>query len=228
MEIVKKEIVEKVESFNYFGFLCYLLDCDEHVRTILLDRLLAFHDLEKTEISNEEHFEDNRTVLYDLKTIERDGYEEEFDFYINDIFEDLVLFLSLKTKKKSCTHEIEYKIQYNLCIVCDSKDEIFDRYIVKDSDLKKIVYLNRKNLQISDQNVLEFHMAVQLDCVDEVVIKDDFDHLMYLLKHNKPYDDNHPIYKEVVKIHEEYLKSEFYTQAFEYELERVRKMVKES
>lgn len=221
MEIVKKEILNKVHQYRYHSFICSLLKNNEQIRTMMLERLFTFYDLERTEISNEYAYQNDRTIRHTLNIYCKDGYEREYDLWINDIFEDLVIFLSVRDKGEIKVDKMDLKAQFNMYIISDSKDDVFDKYIVKDTDVKKIVYINKEDLSMSDLNLLEFHFTVQLDCINEVKVKDDFDHFMYLLKNNKPYDENHWVYKEVERMHKEYLNSEEYKKALEYEKKRL-------
>lgn len=222
MEIVKKEILKNVQEYKYYGFLCYLFKNSEEIRNMILSRLLSFHDLDKIELSNETCYDHSRVVDYDLKVIEKNGSCEEFYLSIFPDSDDLVIFFQLRSKEEKRMDDIDLAVHYNFYILCDCKELIFDKFLIKDTDIKKIVGINKTNLKISEQNILEFHCTVSLDCLEEIMINNDFTHFMYLLKYNKPYDENHSIYKEIDSYHNDYLNSDQYALDLEYELNQAK------
>lgn len=223
MEIVKKEIIKKVSEYKYYGFLCYLLKHSEDMRYLLLDNLLVFYDIDYTTMENEKVLKKGDCVNYDLNVFEKDGNVEEYSLDVYTDIDDLVVCLSLLSKNVKTIGCIDVIMQFNLYILCDSKEDIFNEFIIRDSDVRKVIGVSPTDLSVSSDTYMDFHFTVSLDHIDDVEIKGDFIEFMYLLKYNKPYDENGIVYKFVELIHNKYLNSEEYALDLEYELEEAKK-----
>lgn len=223
MEIVKEEMVRNVSEYKYYGFLCYLLKNSNEVRNMLLQSLLTFYDVESSKLCNEKYSKSRQYVGYDLKITEKSGYVEEFDCSISTDIDDLVVYLKVCTKDIKTIDGIRLKMQYNFYILCDSVEDVFNEFVIKDTDVRKVIGFDPKDLSVEEETYMDLHFTVSLDHIDEVEINSHFKEFMYMLKYNKPFDDKSSFYEMIELIHNDYLNSEEYALDLEYELSEARK-----
>ena len=72
-------------------------------------------------------------------------------------------------------------------------------------------YRIKESISIQNSPFLSYEITtIELNFLQEILneLDNDFNQLMYLLKVGKVYDRNNVLFKEVIKIHEQYLKDE--------------------
>lgn len=190
------------EEYKSIGFLSYLLRKSEELRIVLLQEILTFYDLRKTEIM----CLDEKKNDYEIIIYESNGNKEYFEMTLFNGDDDLVCYLSIRSKDSYYIDKQDVYFHYHFYIHNHSDQMIFYQFLIKDTDLKKIVYYDEKQEKLREENEMEFHCSVSLDYIDDMKIDNDFVSFMYLLKKNKPYDSESSFIKKIIKYHESYLK----------------------
>ncbi len=187
------------------NYLSYAFLHSKKLRKIILERCVekCNPDIEEVKVKNFIYVHGG--IEYEVVFVLEDQIEAHYYIWLHKSDERFIFIFVTETDLYFKDSKVE---QHSAITMYKSTDdeEMIDYYKNRHSLWVMSSYNNGQSEPHDKVYSLDSYIIV--DNVVKNEIKDDFDRMVYVLSTTKPYEDNCPVYNEMMKMYEEYEKKE--------------------